>query len=461
MTKQVDVIIIGAGFSGISAGLHLKKNNISSLILEARTRVGGRTKTDYLANGTQIDIGGQWIGPTQDRMYELVKEYNVETFPTQLFGEEQYLFNGKLQTHEPDYVSNLYNKLDELAKTVNLEHPEETEHAEEFDRITFATWLDQNADSPEVARLVGRILAGGLLSVDAGEISLLQMLLYIASGQGIQSLISAKGGAQQDRLIGGPQSLAIKMLEDYGVENVFMGHSVSKIDYTNETVKVYAGDSIFYSKKVIIAAPPSVVSRKITFEPELPILKQKMLQNMIPGSASKYHVVYDKPFWREEGICGRSNTSQGYIVETVDNSLPNAEQGIITFFVYGNDSIKIKSVSPEKRKEILLEELAVLYGSKALQPVDFIEYDWDEKVYTGGCFTGHFPPFGILKYGEQLRKTVGPLHFAGTETSTIWTGYFEGAVRAGEREAQRIVEVLSSNDNSQNASKLSLVLKLN
>lgn len=438
MDKKYDVIIIGAGFAGLAAGLSLKKNGLNTIILEARSRVGGRTETKWLDDGTQIDLGGQWLGPTQDRMYELADEYGVKTFPTQLFGKGQYHYLDGVHDNEPEEMLELLEAIDELADQVDLDHPHESPDIATQDRMTLASWLSLQTEDKEVANFVGRMLAGGLLASDAGEVSLFQMLYYIKAGGGTQSLLGAKGGAQQDRVVGGPQAIAEKMAEDYG--SVLYDQVVKEVikqdnDYLVET---RSGDS-YSADHVLIAVPPTVVNSKITFTPELPVWKKKTLQSILPGSASKFHAVYEKPFWREDGLSGQRSMSEGLIIESLDNSLENEEKGILTFFVYGIDSIQLSKLPEAKRKELLIDELVHLYGEQARNPEHFITQDWNEEPFTNGCFSGHFTPGGFIKYGEYLQSEVDGIHFAGTETATIWNGYFEGAVRSGEREAQKIL----------------------
>ncbi|MFJ3332154.1 flavin monoamine oxidase family protein [Enterococcus sp. NPDC086594] len=192
MEKKFEVIVIGAGFSGLAAGIALKEKGISSCILEARSRVGGRVETKWLDNELQIDLGGQWIGPTQTRMYELVEKYNIKTFPTQLFGKGQYNYNGALHEQEPTEISAIFDLIDQLAANINLAEPYLSLDIDSQDRITLAQWLEQNIEEVEIASYVGRILAGGLLASDAGEVSLFQMLYYYCFGKWYSKSIKRK-----------------------------------------------------------------------------------------------------------------------------------------------------------------------------------------------------------------------------------------------------------------------------
>lgn len=446
MTNYHDVIIVGAGFSGLAAGLKLKEAGLNVCILESRQRVGGRTETSIWNKSYQIDLGGQWLGPTQNRMYELVEEYDLETFPTQLFGKSCYKYFGGNYDKEPEEMTRVYNKLDDLAQEIDLDNPLESPNISQQDRITFYSWLKEQVEDKELVKFLGRILAGGLLASDAGEISLFQMLYYIKAGHGVNSLLSAKGGAQQDRVLGGPQAIANKLAEALG-EALKLNQEVSAVEKVTKkayVVKTKQGEK-YVAPFVLISVPPVVVNRNIQFIPELPYHKRRMLQSIVPGNALKFHAIYSRPFWREYGLSGQTNKSNGWIMESVDNSLPQMEKGILTFFVYGDDACEWKTLHENIREKVLIDELVDLFGEKAREVEELISHDWGEEAYTGGCFSGHFFPGCFLKYGQYLREPVGNIHWTGTETATDWNGYFEGAVQSGEREAEKIIKKWKSN----------------
>jgi monoamine oxidase len=92
---DVDYCVIGAGFAGLSAALRLKQAGRSVALLEARGRVGGRTFTQVLDDGTWIDRGGAWIGPGQDRIYAMMSEFGVSSYKQYLGGEAMMVVDGK------------------------------------------------------------------------------------------------------------------------------------------------------------------------------------------------------------------------------------------------------------------------------------------------------------------------------------------------------------------------------
>ena len=88
MGARVDVAVIGAGFAGLTAARDLTRQGASSVVLEARDRVGGRVHDRVLEDGTVLELGGQWVGPTQDRILGLLAELGIATQPTPTDGDE-------------------------------------------------------------------------------------------------------------------------------------------------------------------------------------------------------------------------------------------------------------------------------------------------------------------------------------------------------------------------------------
>lgn len=442
------IVVIGAGFAGLSAALKLKKEGIEAIILEARERVGGRVKTHYTANGTQIPLGGQWIGPTQDKMYELVKKYGIEIFPTKDQGNSIVKFQGKIQSEMPQEVLGLCEKLDKLAQTVNLEKPWETPNAKELDGETFRSWLNREAVSSEIAEFTSRYLAGNFMAADASDVSLLQLLFYVKSGNGIDSLAGVEGGAQQDRAIGGLEYIVEKLADDFGQQNIYYNHPVTQIKYSGDCVQVVTENETFHASRAIITIP-SAVMPEVKFTPELPVLKHKCLEHVLAPLAYKMHFIYDKPFWYEQGLSGNTTKSEGYVYETYNNTVDDSRDGIISLFSYGNEANELRGKTKQERQQIITDELVELFGEKAAQFKEYIEYDWSTQVYTRGCFSGHFSTNGWYTLGKELNKNVGPLYWAGTELAAQWNGYCDGAVRSGEETADRVIKSLKPGEQNQ------------
>ncbi|WP_308042383.1 FAD-dependent oxidoreductase [Micromonospora sp. PLK6-60] len=441
MAGSGHVFVVGAGFSGLAAALALDRAGVRVRVLEARDRVGGRTLTRWLTDGTQLDLGAQWIGPTQDRMYALAAAHGVGTFPSAAYGTPLVLRDGGRRHGPPPGTDALLAALDALAGRLDPAAPWRAADAPEWDRATLTGWLAGTARRPETARYAGRLLAGGLLAAAPDEISVLQLLFYLASGGGTGSLLGMAGGAQQDRLVGGPAELAGRLAAALPAGSVVCGAPVRAIAQDRSGVEVRTERDRFTGDAVVVALPPALAGR-LWYEPALPALRDGLTQRMPMGSAVKVHAVYPEPFWRADGLSGVATTVDGPVTETVDNGTPDSTRGVLTAFCYGDEARELRRMSPAARRAALLDALAAGFGRSARHPDDLIEYDWSADPYTRGCFCGAPTPGAWTRYGPQLRRPVGRIHWAGTETATRWAGYLEGAVLAGERAAAELTALL-------------------
>jgi monoamine oxidase len=160
------------------------------------------------------------------------------------------------------------------------------------------------------------------------------------------------------------------------------------------------------------------------------------------GSVIKCQVIYDEPFWRADGLSGQA-TGDGEGSRVVfDNSPPDGSPGILLAFVEGDEARRLGREPADARRGAVVGSLVRYFGQRAARPADFIELDWQRERWSGGCYGTLFGPNVWTRYGPALREPVGPIHWAGTETATVWCGYMDGAVRSGERAASEVLAKL-------------------
>jgi monoamine oxidase len=224
---------------------------------------------------------------------------------------------------------------------------------------------------------------------------------------------------------------------------VLLGHPVRRITQLSNGVRVDADGISAYANRAIVAIPPTLASR-IVYDPKLPALRDQLTQRVPQGTQIKCEAIYDRPFWRDDGYSGFAITDTGPGQVVFDNSPPDGTPGVLVSFVCGKFGREWGARSEADLRATILKQYAGLFGPKAQQPLDYFQMRWASEEWSRGCPVGIFPPGLLLDNGPALREPVGRVHWAGTETSTYWNGYMEGAIRAGERAAAEVLPRLGA-----------------
>jgi monoamine oxidase len=447
MSEQLDVIIVGAGFSGLAAALALHKQNKKFIVLEARDRVGGRTHTKRFEDGKYVDVGGQWIGPTQDRMYELAKEHNVSWYETYNEGKNILDLNEKIRTYTgliPKMdVASLINidvllkKLERMAKSISLQSPWSHSKAKAWDSVSLEDWVRKNAYTKNCYKVV-RAGLETVYACELNEVSLLHALFYIKSGTNLNCLLSIQDGAQQHRINGGMQTLAEKIAAPL-LSHIKFNAPVKRITQNENSAMVEGHQFHYEAKKVILTIPPVLIS-SIEFTPSLPLYKTQLLQKLSMGIVGKVIGVYEKPFWRNSGYSGQVVSDELSPFQTLFDSSPaDNSYGTLLAFCIADRARNFFSLSEEERKGITLRTFTNYFGTEAANPIHYLDHCWADEAWSKGCYAALYPTGAWTNFHDELKQPTGALHWAGTETSDVWYGYIEGAVRAGERAVKEIL----------------------
>jgi len=431
VTRSVDVAVVGAGTAGLVCARELVRAGRDVMVIEARDRVGGRLLNHHFDDGNVVELGGQWVGPTQDRILALIDELGLETFPTYVTGEVLF---PDLDEDGFTALGNAFATLEELAATVPNEAPWEAPDAAALDATTCASWIDANVSSAQ-AREVLELLVGALFTASSAELSMLHVLFYIASaGSLTPALTSVEGGAQELRVVGGTQRVCERMADELG-DRVVLSSPVRSI---SQDGTVEADGLSVTADRIVVAVPPTVCDR-IAFDPPLPGHRAQLHRRMAAGSVIKCNVVYDTPWWRDEGLSGQSAHPPGPVTITFDNSPPDDSRGILLGFAEADEARRLGRLSPDARRKEVLDGLAAIFGPRALDATDVIEKVWDDEEWTRGCYGANLPPGGWTRYGDAIREPIGRIHWASAETATRWANYIDGAVEGGQRAAREVL----------------------
>ncbi|WP_127818210.1 flavin monoamine oxidase family protein [Microbacterium sp. CPCC 204701] len=443
-----DVAIVGAGAAGLTAANELRKAGLSVVVLEARDRVGGRLWTDVV-DGAMLEIGGQWVSPDQSALKETLAEMGLETYRRYREGDSLYIgrdgelkrFTGEIFPVAPDTakeIVRLIELLDRMVAEVDPDRPWEHPDAEELDRVSFEAWLQEQTDDQEARDNIALFIAGAMLTKPAYAFSTLQALLMAASAGSFSHLVDADF-ILDERVVGGLQQVPLLLAERLG-DDILLGQPVNEVHRSDDGVGVITDKGLEVRARYVVLAHAPILYPWIEFMPPLPRLKQQMHQHISMGFVIKVHAVYDRPFWREQGLSGTAFSPYAIAHEAYDNTNHGDERGTLVGFVSDRDADDLFRVSAEERKQRILESLSRYYGPEALNPLVYFESDWGAEEWTRGAYAASFDLGGLARYGADLRAPVGPIHFACSDMAGAGYQHVDGAIRMGRLVATNILE---------------------
>jgi monoamine oxidase len=457
-SRSADVIVVGAGLAGLTAARELVSKGRSVLVLEARDRVGGRVLSHTLEGGAYSELGGMFTGPTQDRIQALANDVGVGLFPTYNSGNNVFIGgDGRREEFPSDTplgsapadplvapdIALAVTQLDEMATDVSVDSPWTAPDAEEWDRQTLDTWLRAHTSGNPEFMAVTSAATEAIFGCEPGELSLLYTVFYIAASGNEQNQgtfernFNTADGAQESRFADGAQEVPLRAASELG-SRVLLNAPVRRIDQTASGVTVHSDGFQVTGKRVIVAIPPTLAGR-IFYDPPLPPLRDQLTQHMPQGTMMKFEAVYDKPFWRDKGLTGQVVSELGPVKVTFDASPESGDPGVMMGFIGGHEARVWEERPADERRSTVLRQFAHFFGDEALSPQEVVEFNWSTEVWNRGCPVAVLGPGTLIDFGAALREPVGRIHWAGTETSTYWNGYMDGAVRSGERAASEVL----------------------
>jgi len=448
MGERVDVVVVGAGLSGLCAARKLRRAGATVAVVEARDRVGGRTWSKGVGNGV-FDLGGQWVGPDQHRMLALIDDLGLQTFPTYNEGKKVLELEGKVSTYKrsipsisiPNLIqlSGALSYLDRVRKKVSPSSPMTAEGAVALDSETLETWRSRFVKSSKVNAVMDAASRTGF-GAEASDLSALYFLMYANAGGGFLKLCEIEGGAQQDRLIGGTQPISEGIASGLG-DAVILETPVRKLVHGKEGVEAVSDARTVGARFAIVAVPPALAGH-IEYEPMVSVARDQVTQRFAMGSTVKVLVTYEFPFWRKAGFSGEVVSSDGPLSTVFDNTSHDGRQAALVGFVVGAQARQWSSQPMADRQRRVISALVRYFGDDAKSFSDYDEVDWGQEAWTRGCPVAGLPPGVMTHTHAHLRKPEGRIHWAGTEAATEWTGYMEGAVQSGERAADEVMRRL-------------------
>jgi monoamine oxidase len=441
---QYDVVVVGAGVSGLVAARLLTRRGLRVRVLEARDRVGGRTFSS-LVDDAVFDLGGQWLGRGHARLEALAGELGVATYPQYTAGKRLMDAGGKVSSYagtipklSPWKLLELQLTMMRLAKLtaqVDPRDPLATSHAAELDSVSlehFARkWL-RSRQSRGLLAAASRVVFGAEMS----DVSMLYFLSYVRAGGGFEALIESEKGAQATRFVGGSQSIALAMARDLGAA-VELSSPVRAIAQSERGVTVTTDKATISARYAVVALPPALWAR-IDFSPALPVLCEQLSQRSPMGATVKAFATYERAFWRGAGLSGEAVCDRGPVSVTFDATTHDGKRPALVAFIVGQDARTWSQRTEIERRDAVVGVFARLFGEQARTPRVYLDHDWSTEIWTRGCPVSVLGTGVLSSCASAIRAPFGRVHIAGTESAREHTGYIEGAIEAAERVALEI-----------------------
>lgn len=466
--RRADVAVVGGGIAGLAAATRVAAAGRSVVVLEARPRVGGRIKNWHCGMPPACDCA-QLIGPGHTRVRALARELGVTLYPQHATATGQgneiiYVdgVRGEAPAGGPlnsraiaPLVADArvpFTELDRMAATVPAADPWDASKARDWDATTVETWKQSNTVSP-FGRIWVDLLTFAATTAEPGEVSLLHLVAYLAR------LGDGRHGTDEvldfifrgDLVLGGLQQIPDGLAKRLG-RRVVLDAPVRRIAQRSGRVSVESDAGTVLAKRAIVATAPSL-NALIDFEPGLPGLRAQLLQRYPQGSVTTFAAIYNRPFWRDEGLTGRAVGLEPFWAVS-DNSPPDGSSGRLVAQTYSSQQRRYARLPARRRRALLLDNLATYFGARARSPMMTLERNWTGAVtvdapfvddvhgsWTRGC-PGYLAPGVLSSFGPGVREPFGRVHWAGTEHSVSYNTYVEGAVRSGHAVAGRVLAEL-------------------
>ncbi len=447
-----DVVVVGAGFAGLRAAQLVVDAGHTVTVLESRDRVGGRICPGEIAGHT-IDLGGMWLGPTQQRLDAMTRDMGLKRYPMWLEGECSLGFRGRfgrapgedfdkvLGTPNRLRLLKLNWELERATKHLDVAAPWDHPKAKDMDGETVASWVAGRTGSADIRDMMN-FVCQAVFCTEARELSFLFFAFYCKSAGGLLVLLAGgPGGAQNFLFDGGLHAAAQNLADDLG-DRIQLDAPVVAVEQDAGLVSVTteSGEAVS-ARRVIVATPPPLAGQ-IAWEPGLSQNRRRLLERQTMGSTIKGWLAYDRPFWRDGNHNGFVMDDTSAFTPAFDATPPGSDVGLIAGFFESVEGRSVAEDGVEARREIAIETLVRHLGPLAAKPIDYVDKDWTAEQWSRGCYGATMPPGVLTTVGHLMRTPHELVHWAGTETATQWSGYVEGALESGERAAREVVAAL-------------------
>ncbi|WP_116963742.1 flavin monoamine oxidase family protein [Fastidiosibacter lacustris] len=430
-----DVIVVGAGVSGLAAANNLMLNGFDVLVVEARDRVGGRINSQAFA-GVIVDLGASWIhGVQENPITRLAKKHNISTWRSQMCGPSpdnilhREMFNTEFKrlTHEQKLkIANWMADFLDYLETVQID---EESHLKSIADLKRQFILEQN-----------------IIKEDESYIDYIADTLFLyeyaieAKDLSAESHHADIDFAGSDRLF--PQGYA--QITDLLAKNLViqLNEPVQSIDYSGDLVQVITAASQYHATYVLVTVPLGVLKHAdIGFNPYLPQSKRKSISQLEMGILNKIYLEFEDVFWDKEAQSIACLSPEHRIAREMMNFYPLSQKPILMAFTAGVVAKQLEHLSDRELIALVIDSLKHMYGENLPNLKNYCITRWHSDEYSYGSYS--YLPVGVkAKRRQKLGKPVdNKVFFAGEATSFYFPSTVHGAFLSGVRSAYQILQI--------------------
>ncbi|MDQ6432767.1 flavin monoamine oxidase family protein [Mesorhizobium sp. LHD-90] len=413
------VIVVGAGFTGLSAAQLLRHAGVDFIVIEARERVGGRVEAVENGLGERIDAGGQYFCDDMPEISALADAYG-KTRADGLFAGRWLIEPGTIV----GTVEDLYRRSASIRHRANELDPDDPS----IENVSVRAWAEAQPDAYDAQWA----FLGTIEGLWCQPTDLLPLWYLVSNDRRITNEVPELQYFLKETM----QSLA----EDLGRElgpRLRLGEAVRSIRHGPDKVSIRTDAGLYEAEHAIVAVPP-VMTRRLMYDPPLPVEVCQATSAWRSGKVIKALVRYEKPFWRDKGFSGSVFFLDPLGLYACDASRDDDHAAIVVF-AGGSLAEKWRKAGNEAARTMILEKLATALGPAAAAPLDVTMRDWTNDPWSGGGYFDTIMDFSAKDAEAIMRRGIPSVTFASSELSPSYPGYIEGAIVAGRAAAQQAV----------------------